>query len=44
MLLLVADVIGRVVARPSEVDVGIVMAVIGTPVFIALVRRRTFEL
>jgi iron complex transport system permease protein len=44
ILLLVADVLGRVVARPSEVDVGIVMAVIGTPVFIALVRRRVFEL
>jgi len=44
ILLLVADVIGRVVARPSEVDVGIIMAVVGTPVFIALVRRRTFEL
>lgn len=39
-LLLVADVLGRVVARPAEVPVAIVMAVIGAPVFIALVRRR----
>ncbi|MGH8934610.1 MAG: FecCD family ABC transporter permease [Egibacteraceae bacterium] len=40
ILLLGADVIGRVVARPSEVQVGIVTAVIGAPFFIALVRRR----
>ncbi|PZE30010.1 iron ABC transporter permease [Curtobacterium sp. MCBD17_028] len=39
-LLLVADVIGRVVAFPGEVQVGIVTAVIGAPVFIALVRSR----
>ncbi|WP_380164908.1 FecCD family ABC transporter permease [Jannaschia sp. R86511] len=41
VLLLAADVLGRVVARPGEVQVGIVTAVIGAPVFIALVRRRT---
>ncbi|MDN3022000.1 iron chelate uptake ABC transporter family permease subunit [Streptomyces sp. S.PB5] len=40
VLLLGADVIGRVVARPSEVQVGIVTAIIGGPVFIFLVRRR----
>jgi iron complex transport system permease protein len=40
ILVLVADVIGRVVARPGEIQVGIVMAVIGAPVFIALVRSR----
>jgi iron complex transport system permease protein len=39
-LLLAADVIGRVVARPGEVQVGIVTAFLGAPVFIALVRRR----
>jgi len=38
-LLTVADVAGRVVARPSEVDVGIVTALIGAPFFIAIVRR-----
>lgn len=38
-LLTLADVIGRVVARPDEIDVGIVTAVIGAPVFIAIVRR-----
>ncbi|MFD7134410.1 FecCD family ABC transporter permease [Streptomyces sp. NPDC059894] len=40
VLLLGSDVIGRVVARPSEVQVGIITAVIGGPVFIFLVRRR----
>lgn len=40
-LLLAADVLGRVVARPGEVQVGILTALIGAPVFIALVRRRT---
>jgi iron complex transport system permease protein len=40
ILLLGADVIGRVVVRPSELEVGIVTALIGAPVFIALVRRR----
>jgi iron complex transport system permease protein len=39
-LLLAADIIGRVVVRPGEVQVGIITAVIGAPVFIALVRRR----
>jgi iron complex transport system permease protein len=40
VLLLGADVVGRVVARPSELQVGIVTALIGGPVFIFLVRRR----
>jgi iron complex transport system permease protein len=40
VLLLGADVAGRVVARPAELQVGIVTALIGGPVFILLVRRR----
>ncbi|MEO3924751.1 iron ABC transporter permease [Micromonosporaceae bacterium B7E4] len=39
-LLLLADIVGRVVARPSEVGVGIIAAFIGGPFFIMLVRRR----
>lgn len=39
-LLLGADVVGRVIARPGEVQVGIITAFIGAPFFIALVRRR----
>jgi len=40
VLLLGADVLGRLVARPGELQVGIVTAFIGAPVFIALVRRK----
>ncbi|MGW2914941.1 FecCD family ABC transporter permease [Streptomyces asoensis] len=40
VLLLGSDVLGRVVARPSEVQVGIITALVGGPVFIFLVRRR----
>jgi len=39
LLVIVADVIGRVVVRPGELQVGIVMALIGGPIFIYLVRR-----
>ncbi|MEW2623008.1 iron chelate uptake ABC transporter family permease subunit [Streptomyces sp. NPDC048106] len=40
VLLLGADVVGRVVARPAELQAGIVTAVVGGPVFVLLVRRR----
>ena len=40
ILLLGADIVGRVVAPPGELQVGIVTAAIGAPLFIALVRRR----
>ena len=40
VLLLASDVLGRVVARPSELQVGIVTALVGGPVFIHLVRRK----
>ncbi|MCT2590727.1 iron ABC transporter permease [Streptomyces sp. N2-109] len=39
-LLTAADVVGRVVARPAEVDVGIVTALVGAPFFIWIVRRQ----
>jgi iron complex transport system permease protein len=39
-LLVVADVVGRIIARPSEIDVGILTAFLGAPVFIAIVRRQ----
>jgi iron complex transport system permease protein len=41
VFLLLADVVGRIVARPGELQVGIVLAVVGAPFFIALIRRRT---
>ena len=39
VLLLGADVLGRVVGRPGELQVGIVTAVLGGPLFLCLVRR-----
>ncbi|MFH9752184.1 FecCD family ABC transporter permease [Streptomyces griseus] len=40
VLLTAADVVGRIVARPSEIDVGIVTALVGAPFFIYIVRRQ----
>ena len=40
VLLLASDVLGRIIARPGEIEVGILTAVLGAPVLIALVRRR----
>lgn len=40
ILLLSADIIGRVVMRPGELQVGIVTAFVGAPVLILLARRR----
>ena len=37
-LLLAGDVVGRVVARPAEVEAGLVVAVVGAPVLVLLVR------
>ncbi len=39
-LLLVADVVGRRLESPGEVQVAVVTALIGAPVFIMLIRRR----
>jgi iron complex transport system permease protein len=38
-LLIAADVLGRLVVRPGELEAGIVVAVVGAPVLIAIVRR-----
>ncbi|MFD0273054.1 FecCD family ABC transporter permease [Kitasatospora sp. NPDC127111] len=39
VLLLAADVLGRVVARPSEIEVGIVTAFLGAPLLAVLARK-----
>ncbi|WP_249124397.1 FecCD family ABC transporter permease [Saccharopolyspora erythraea] len=39
-VVLLADVLGRLVARPAEIQVGVMLAVVGAPFFIGLVRRR----
>ncbi|MFZ5823610.1 MAG: FecCD family ABC transporter permease [Bacillota bacterium] len=40
LLLLSADIAGRVMARPGELQVGIVTALVGAPFLIALARQR----
>jgi iron complex transport system permease protein len=40
ILLIGSDVIGRLVNQPEELQVGIVTAFVGAPVFVWLVRRR----
>nr|WP_276582497.1 iron chelate uptake ABC transporter family permease subunit [Cellulomonas sp. RIT-PI-Y] len=40
VLVLTADIVGRVVVRPAELQVGVLTALIGAPVLIVLVRRR----
>lgn len=39
-LLLAADILGRIVARPAEIEVSIITALIGAPFFIWIVRRQ----
>lgn len=39
-LLVAADIVGRIVARPEEIQVGIVTAVLGAPFFVWIVRRQ----
>jgi iron complex transport system permease protein len=40
VLLVAADIVGRVLVHPAELPVGLVLAFVGAPFFIALVRRR----
>ena len=40
ILLVLADVVGRLVAKPEELEVGVITALIGAPFFIWIVRRR----
>jgi iron complex transport system permease protein len=40
-LVLLADVIARVIVAPAELPIGIIMAIIGAPVFLHLVLRRS---
>ncbi|WP_017570496.1 FecCD family ABC transporter permease [Nocardiopsis halotolerans] len=39
-LLLTADVLGRFLVRPGELQVGVVLALVGAPFFVYVVRRR----
>ncbi|WP_411028668.1 iron chelate uptake ABC transporter family permease subunit [Salmonella sp. s60093] len=39
VLILLADTLGRIVTPPTEVQVGIMTAVLGAPVLILMIRR-----
>ncbi|WP_189173797.1 FecCD family ABC transporter permease [Streptomyces lasiicapitis] len=43
VVLLVCDIVGRLVVRPSELDAGIVVALLGAPFFAGLVWRGKFK-
>lgn len=40
-LVLVADIVARIVVAPAELPIGIIMAIIGAPVFLHLVLKRS---
>ncbi|WP_129358889.1 MULTISPECIES: FecCD family ABC transporter permease [Micrococcaceae] len=40
VVLLWADVVGRVLLPPTEIEVGVTMAIVGVPIFIYLIRSR----
>ncbi|MEV6772269.1 iron ABC transporter permease [Nocardia sp. NPDC051030] len=40
LVLLIADTVGRLIARPGELQAGFTLAALGAPFFILLVRRR----
>jgi iron complex transport system permease protein len=39
-LVVFADIVARMVVRPAELPIGIVLALVGAPVFLHLVLRR----
>ncbi|MFH8656237.1 FecCD family ABC transporter permease [Streptomyces afghaniensis] len=43
IVLLVCDIVGRLVVRPSELDAGVVVALLGAPFFAAMVWRGKFK-
>ncbi|MFH9820518.1 FecCD family ABC transporter permease [Streptomyces sp. NPDC017230] len=43
VVLLVCDIVGRLVARPGELDAGVLVALLGAPFFAALVWRGKFK-
>ena len=41
IMVLAADIVGRLVLRPGELEMSIVIAILGAPLMIAVVRRRS---
>ena len=42
ILLSLADLTARMLLRPAELPIGIVLAIIGVPIFILLLRKNTY--
>jgi iron complex transport system permease protein len=42
LLLITADIIGRLIPSPQELKLGVIVALIGAPLFVAIVMRRPF--
>ena len=40
LILTLCDTVGRVILRPSEIPVGIIMALLGAPFFLWMLRRK----
>ena len=40
ILVVELDILGRIVARPGEVQVGVMLALVGAPFLIVMVRRQ----
>jgi iron complex transport system permease protein len=40
VLMLLADIAARMLVRPAELPIGIVMAIIGAPLFLHLILKR----
>ena len=43
VFLVIADVVARTVIAPAQIPVGVVTAVVGAPVFLALLVRKRVE-
>jgi iron complex transport system permease protein len=43
LLMVIADTISRTILPPQEIPIGIIMALVGAPFFLYLLRRRRFE-
>jgi iron complex transport system permease protein len=43
LLIVVADTLSRTLLSPQEIPIGIIMALVGAPFFLYLLRRRRVE-
>jgi iron complex transport system permease protein len=43
IILLLADIVGRLVISPGELQVGVLLGILGAPAFVLLVRYRNLS-